>query len=196
MLGCLAGGLPTAILVGSSIKPWELFTFGTLVGVRRRSALGTLGTLPLRVLSLLTLAVSCLYFASQVLKHTQQLYLTLGFVAVATYLLFTAYVTFRSPRSAILCVAALIANIPVVLLGYFASKAYSQSVGAVPLYILMLCILFVTAWAVFLAARLSVGLISGGQPSNIPGNTFLTKFEQSDHHHCLGSRFVEWQRVA
>jgi len=187
-LTCLLAGVPTAMLVGSRVKPWNLFIYGTIAGVRRRSVWGTLGTLPLRFLSLLTLAVSCLYFACSILEQTDPISFTLASLAVATYLLFTAYLTFRSPRKLILCIAALVANIPVGLLGYLAYQAYSYRPNDGPIFIMTLCALFVTAWAGFLAARLL--------HSNILSNTSLIQIEQRDHD-CLGSRFVEWQqRVA
>jgi hypothetical protein len=192
-------GLPTAILVGSSIKPWDLFTYGSIAGQRRRSVLGTLGTLPLRFLSLLTLAAATLYFARQVHTEIPSLKLTLVFCGLASFLLFSAYLTFRSPQKWILCAAALIANLPVVAIGYWAFVKHLEWYGTNPIafYISALCASFVTAWAIFLVARLTVPISKNGIPLNILSNIALTQVDAGDHHHCLGSRFVEWQeRVA
>jgi len=196
VLACFLGGLPTAILVGSRVKPWGLFTFGTLAGERRQSVLGTLGTLPLRFLSLLTLAVSCLYFACEVRKQYEPRCFSLAFGVVATYLLCTAYLTFRSPRKVILSVTGLIANTPVVLVGFIAYLRYSETHIPESLYVTALCATLLLAWIVFLAARLSLRTSSAKFLSNILSHTPLVQIEQRDHD-CLGTRFVEWQqRVA
>jgi hypothetical protein len=198
LLTWLMAGLPTAILIGSSVKPWNLFTFGTLAGERRRNALGTLGTLPLRFLSLLTLAAACLYAASKLSSQIPSLEFILTFCIVVAYLLFTAYVTFRSPKKVILDIAGVVANIPVVLVGWFAFVYHHNrySTEQTALYICTLCTLFVTAWAVFLAARLTVPSNTEEFSLSTLSNTPPTQIEQRDHD-CLGSRFVEWQqRVA
>ena len=58
LIWALSVGMPVALLVGSRVKPWQLFTFGSVatgeVDQRSgsRSILATLGTLPLRLLSI------------------------------------------------------------------------------------------------------------------------------------------------
>jgi hypothetical protein len=195
-LTCLLAGLPTAMLVGSRVKPWNLFTFGTLAGVRRRSVWGTLGTLPLRWMSLLALVVWCLYFACHISEQTERLYFSLAFVAVATYLALTVYLTLRSPDNVLLVAAAVVANVPLIAIGYFGLVVhkFNPAVGDEAFYISVLCGSFVAAWVVFLAARLT--LPAQPIPQGLPGNNFLAQIERRDHD-CLGSRFVEWQqRVA
>ena len=196
VLSCIAGGLPTAILVGSRVKPWNLFTFGTLAGERRRNVWGTLGALPLRLMSVLALVVWCLYFACQIAKQTERFYFTVAFVAVASYLGLTVYLTLRSPDKLLLAAAAVVANVPLVAIGYFAFVVhkFNPAVGEDGFYICVLCASFVAAWVVFLAARLTM------PPEVIPqiilSSTYPMQIEQRDHD-CLGSRFVEWQhRVA
>ena len=62
---------PVALLFGSRVKPWELFTFGSIaVGeVNHRSGsksiLGTLGSLPLRFLGIGTTAYILLSIISE-----------------------------------------------------------------------------------------------------------------------------------
>lgn len=194
----LVAGLPTAVLIGSSVKPWNLFTFGTLAGERRRSVLGTLGTLPLRFLSLLTLAAAFLYCCSQLDTELPAYEFILAFCILLAYLLFTAYVTFRSPRKVVLAIAGLVANIPIVAIGYFAfvTRLMNYGTDETALYLSALCAMLVTAWAVFLAARLTVPASIEAFSPAIPDKIFVAQSEQRDHD-CLGSRFVEWQqRVA
>jgi uncharacterized membrane protein len=194
-LTCLLAGLPTAMLVGSRVKPWNLFTFGTLAGVRRRSVWGTLGTLPLRWMSLFALVVWCLYFACHIAAQTERLYFSLAFVAVATYLALTLYLTLRSPDKVLLGAAAVVANVPLIAIGYFGLVVhkFNPAVGDEAVYISVLCAAFVAAWVVFLAARLT--MTAEVIPQEILSYSLLTRREQRDHD-CLGSRFAEWQRVA
>ena len=198
LLTWLIAGLPTAVLIGSNVKPWNLFTFGVLAGERRRSVLGTLGTLPLRFLSLLTLAAAFLYCCSQLGSEMPPYEFILAFCILMAYLLFTAYATFRSPQKVILGIAGLVANIPIAVIGYFAFVTHLTKSGTdeTALYISALCAMLVTAWAVFLAARLTVPASIEAFSTGMPGKVFVTQSEQRDHD-CLGSRFVEWrQRVA
>ena len=200
VLTCVLAGLPTAILVGSSIKPWELFTFGRIAGERRRSIFGTLGTLPLRFLSLIALAGWFLYFACKVARYQEPLQFTLVFVVVTSYLLFTAYVTFRSPQKIMLLITGLVANVPVMLIGFSPYVTYFKeyALGEASLFVTAICTSFVIAWAVFLVARFGVRTSEVAMPLTIVSNTALTNIEPPNiepcHHHCLGSRFVEWQR--
>jgi len=198
LLVWLIAGLPTAVLIGSSVKPWNLFTFGTLAGERRRSVLGTLGTLPLRLLSLLTLAAPCLYFAGNLPTRMPSYEFILTLSVFVAYLLFSAYVTFRSPQKVILAIAGLIANVPIIGIGYFAFIIYLEWYGTyqMSLYITAICGLLVTVWTVFLAARLTMPNSIEAISPKLRGKIVVTQIEQRDHD-CLGSRFVEWQqRVA
>ena len=191
----LVGGLPTAILVGSSIKPWDLFTFGTLAGERRRSVLRTLATLPLRFMSVLTLAFWSVYFANWVCRESWWSYdALLLYLAPTNYFLLSAYLTFRSPRKVLLFIIGLLANIPVAVLGYLAYEDNSRVADpfGARFYIYVICFSFIIAWAVFLIARLSVRTNNVRVPLTIPTNAQLTLDEHSEHH-CLGSRVMEWQ---
>lgn len=192
-LTLLIGGLPTAILVGSRIKPWELFTFGSIAGQRHRSVLGTLGTLPLRFLSLLTLPVYGLYFVWYLKVNEWSAESILVIVAIASYLLFSAYVSFKSPAGMILLIAGLGVNIAIALIGFaYVIQFNVQRVSEAPWYVSAICILLVIAWAIFLIARLSVQT----RAVRVPLGTLTTvpiHIDRTDHH-CLGSRFVEWQK--
>jgi hypothetical protein len=187
VLSMLAGGLPTAILVGSSIKPWELFTFGSIaVGDSRtgrrvgsKSISATLATLPLRFLSLSALALLILACASEYNPNDGLLSIAVGFFVPFVYLFYSAYVTFKSPHRIVLLVSCIVLNLPVGLITYFAYITRPGSylfTEALP-YVCAIGSAFLLAWAIFLIARL-----------NAPTQRMIR-----ESHACLGSRFMEWQ---
>lgn len=187
MIVLVLGGLPTAILIGSSVKPWELFTFGSIGGEKRRSVLGTVGTLPLRLMSLFCLALWILFYFCQHLKWT------VGNVAILlvpiAYLSFSAYVTFRSPGKTILLASGLIVNLVIacfLLLAYL-NHPYANFVPTSLRSFNEIWTSFLIAWGVFLATRLSartyrISMISAE----------LLRAHNKRDHECLGSRFFEW----
>lgn len=179
-LTLLLGGLPTAILIGSNVKPWELFTFGSIGGERPQSVWRTFATLPLRFLSLGAAAVWVMMFACERGIDKSDFNVIAGFAVPLIYLLFSAYLTFRSPRKTILLVLGVVLNLPIV---FFAYPNYPYR-----------AVLFIAAWIVFLAARLSVRT----HPVFITDlSEALLRAHEARSHDCLGSRFVEWrQRVA
>ena len=192
VLTLLMGGLPTAILVGSRVKPWELFTFGSIGGERRRSFWGTLGTLPLRFLSLLGFALWILYFALM-FEPVEWKLMVLGgliFQVPAAYLLFSAWVTFRSPDKAVLFVTGCPLNVLLTVLALYAYVKHTEAYDTnFYFYTSAICFSFVISWTVFLIARLS---IRTDQSLSILGLSPRPHVEKRDHD-CLGSRFVEWQ---
>ncbi len=190
VLTMIAGGLPTAILVGSRVKPWEVFTFGSIaVGDSRtggrvgsKSVLATLATLPLRLLSLLCLALWILAGACEYDPNQGVIGPAIVFSIPFIYLLCSAYVTFKSPHSVLLLVSSIALNLPVGLITYLTYRIRPGSylfTEAFP-YVCAIGSVFLLAWAIFLVARLNVPI-----PKIIAGS-------DSDHH-CLGSRFMEWQ---
>lgn len=196
--------LPVTLLVGSSVKPWELFTFGSIAndGNGRsgsRSVLATLGTLPLRFASILALGYWMLTHAyKRELKVDTYMHpeITVEMAIVlaipAIYLLYSIYVSFRSPRKIILLVSGLMMNIPVFFIAFYSGSVYvgNNWPSEAFLMIKMSCPAFLVAWGIFLASRLSV------RTSNIvgifPSNALQSELPHSGHH-CLGSRFLEWQ---
>lgn len=193
----LLGALPTSILVGSSVKPWELFTFGSIAGKRRRSVLGTLATLPLRFLSLLTLAGWILYFGCTFEPANWSIGKSLSFLLPAAYLLFSACVTFRSPPKVVLFITGWVANMPVVAFAIYGYKMHTEISWLTheQLYVSVLRSLFVVSWVVFLVARLSVRTNDDALPLMFSNRGSLPHVDQQDHH-CLGSRFLEWRERA
>ena len=200
VLTVFAGGLPTAILVGSRVKPWELFSFGSIaVGDSRtggrvgsKSVLATLATLPLRFLSLIALALLILACVS---KHdsTPRGIGPSSVFFVVIYLLYTAYVTFKSPHRVLLLVSCIVLNLPV---GLITCYAYGINPGsylfteALP-YVCGIGSAFLISWAFFLVARLTA------PTQKMICETDLREVLKSEtshlDHHCLGSRFMEWQ---
>lgn len=187
MITLLLGGLPTAILIGSSVKPWELFTFGSIGGEKRRSVLGTVGTLPLRLMSLFCLALWILFYLSQHLKWT------VGNVAILlvpiAYLSFSAYVTFRSPGKTILLASGLIVNLVIACFSILAylNHPYADAVPTSLRSLSEIWAVFLIAWGVFLATRLSARTYRTSMIS-----AELLRAHNKRDHECLGSRFFEW----
>lgn len=204
LFGCLVWslsiGIPVALLVGSEVKPWQLFTFGSDVyrNSGSRNILATLGMLPLRFLSIGAIASLLLYITSQYrwVGIDDFLVMTLFMSIAFFYPAFSGYMTFRSPRKLVLLVLGLVINFPVTLIWVIAFREY---VNEVPVrYSFMFTAIsgsFIVAWAIFLIARLSIR--TGPLPFlSISNNKSIADAPNLDHE-CLGSRFVEWQqRVA
>ena len=186
--------LPTALLVGSSFKPWELCTFGTVSvhgeRVGSTSLFATLGTLPLRFLSLGALAVWILFIACKRQVETIPLETAAVLSVSLIYFVFSAYVTFRSPRKPILLIAGLVVNLLVVGLAAWAFLNYSSTfLPEMIVLIGVLCTTCVVFWILFLVARLSVPT----NPMLIPDlNAAPLRAHDKRDHECLGSRFLQW----
>jgi len=205
LIWSLSVGIPVALLVGSGVKPWELFTFGSIAAgdvyqrSGSRSIPATLGTLLLRFLSITASAILALHFVSlytRVDNFNHLMRVTLFLCVAFFYPLFSAYVTFRSPRKIVLLVLALVINFPITLVFAVAVHFYLQADGDESLSIITVVSgSFVIGWAMFLVARLGTKL-SPTPSLSIISNKSIAAAPNLDHH-CLGSRFVEWQqRVA
>lgn len=188
--------LPVALLVGSPVKPWELFTFGSMAtsnGRRMgsRSVPATLGTLPLRVLSIYTLIVWVLTFVCERYIKTTAIGDDVLFPVPVVYLLASTYVTFRSPRKLFLLGIGILLNIPTAFLFYtsyqinFKDELWGEEIP----WLVSMSGMFLIAWVLFLAARMCVGLRTRTVPVR-PPVVFYPRNESG--HHCLGSRFLEW----
>jgi hypothetical protein len=156
--------LPTALLVGSRVKPWGLFTFGSIAvydkAVRKREGSrnvpATLGSLPLRFLSLFVLVIWILKFSCE-RKFGQDVISTAEmFVTPAVYPALCAYVSFRSPRKWSLLTMGIAINPPLGLISTaaFVNRSDIPCFGSLPLTAVYLA--FVIAWGLFLTARLNV----------------------------------------
>lgn len=156
-------GLPTALLVGSGVKPWRLFTFGSITdgppeheqSLGSDSIFGTLGTLPLRFLSLAAIVAWVLFISIQrELKEVPVAAAALVFPAI--YPALSAYLTFKSPSKPTLLAIGLVVNIPIGLIALFGDgKKHSLLFGDVFFFLPWICLAFIVAWTIFLIARLS-----------------------------------------
>ena len=203
LVWALSVGVPVALLVGSAVKPWELFTFGSIAAgdgfdrrLGSRSIVRTLSTFPLRFLSIGTLALWLLYLASQARNIHLSSDIVDGsvfFFIVGAYSFFSAFVTFRSPRKTVLIACGVVFNVPIALVGLFYYGLYDKAywLGELPLIISAYCGLFLIAWLIFLIARLSVRIEPGSSPE-LSNKKSIADAPSLDHQ-CLGSRFVAWQ---
>jgi hypothetical protein len=205
--------LPVALLVGSSIKPWEFFTFGSIATGKNanrlgsKSVLATLGTLPLRFMSFFALAFWVLTNACERERQSDDgkwvadytfppidvgIALVLGIPVI--YLLFSLYVSFRSPRKTVLLISGLAINIPLGFIAFYSNVIYIEGDWWSEAFYMIktASTWFLIAWGPFLASRLSVRLnsIVDGGPVNALQNEL-----RNQNHHCLGSRFLKWQSV-
>lgn len=192
--------LPVSLLVGSRVKPWEFFTFGSIAAsngtrIGSRSVLATLGTLPLRFLSIFGLVVWSLTFVCMRFTETDVIGDELLITVPIIYLLVSTYLTFRSPRKLFLLVIGILINVPTAFLFYlsyeinFKDDRYGEEI---PMAVNMTGE-FLLAWVLFLVARLCVGLRTRTMPVRPPVVFYPHK---ESEHHCLGSRFSEWHEVA
>ena len=193
--------LPVALLVGSRVKPWEFFTLGSIATSNRkrigsRSVLASLGTLPLRFLSIYGLGVWSLTFICKREFYTSVVDDRLLFAVPFAYLLVSTYVSFRSPRKLFLLVMGTLMNIPVAYMFYISheiSFRYEWWAENIP-RVNTISGMFLIAWVIFLVARMCVGLRRRTAPVRPP--VVFYPHKELDHH-CLGSRFSEWhERVA
>ncbi len=193
----LSPAVPTALFVGSSIKPWGLFTFGSIVvdgeRVGSKSVLATLGMLPLRFLSLIGLGVWILRYSCGTPNWEPLISPKLDgrtFAHPLIYLAVTAYLTFRSPKKVILPALGLLVN----LYGFFAFfffLRYTRLHWSNEWIVSATLATFLIAWAVFLVARLAAPM------NEIKPLTILTAAptrRNVEEHQCLGTRFLEWQK--
>jgi hypothetical protein len=188
--------LPVALLVGSQVKPWELFTFGSMAtsnGTRigSRSVLATLGTLPLRILSIYASVVWILTFLCERYIKSTAIEDDKLFTVPLVYLLLSTYLTFRSPRKLFLLVIGILLNVPTAFLFHssyqinFKDDWWGEEIP----WLVNMTGEFLIAWVIFLVARMCVGLRRRTVPLRPPVVFYPQK--ESDHH-CLGSRFSEW----
>ena len=183
LLPTLSLAIPVALMVGSKVKPWELFTFGSIaVGevdhrVGSRSILATIGSLPLRFLGIgvTTFILLNTICEMQPIKNLQTVVWTnFLLIILSAYPSFSTYITFRSPRKVTLCAITVVLNTPVALIGLVSYRIYREAywVGYERLIFSQICGLFVAAWLIFLVARLSVN-ISEPIPEHPSGPDFI-----------------------
>ncbi|HEY0765314.1 MAG TPA: hypothetical protein VGD61_23255 [Pyrinomonadaceae bacterium] len=203
LIWALVVGIPVALLVGSQVKPWKLFTFGSMatgeVDQRSgsKSVLATLGALPLRFLSITAWVLLLLYLAPEFSRsrNVGEVLLVILFLSVAGfYFWFSAYLTFRSPRKIVLFVVGALINFPILLICLIALREFLHEFNEKVFIYVAISSSFLLAWIIFLVARLGAKL-SPGPSLSITSNKSIVAAPNLDHQ-CLGSRFSEWQQHA
>jgi hypothetical protein len=195
----LSVAVPIALLVGSNVKPWELFTFGSIVvggeRIGSRSVLAALGTLPLRLLSLSGLAVWILLYSCRrpdwwdpAINPKPDV---VPFLLPTIYFALTTYLTFRSPGKAFLPVWAVLLNLYSGFCAYFFFHTNGRWRGDEDWMLSVTAPAFIIAWAIFLIARLAAPTNDVRPLTILPAAPTRQNVVE---HQCLGTRFVEWQK--
>ncbi|HKY44977.1 MAG TPA: hypothetical protein VJM50_17935 [Pyrinomonadaceae bacterium] len=200
---CFLISLPTALLVGSRVRPWEILNYWRVTfrknGIKERLrssgilALG--GVLPLRLLSLGALGIWIVATAgSWPLGEKDLTERVLVYVVPIAYLGVSAYLTFSSPSQFVLLAIGLVLNLPITYIALFGYNIFPEVYWQheTRTYLAIADTLFISAWTAFVATRFIV------QPEDFlpEGARACPKVNNQNHHDCLGSRFLEWREHA
>jgi hypothetical protein len=196
-------GTPTSFLVGSKVRPWKVFTFGTVtINEGQRTSRETssnvfalLGSLPLRVLNIYLLILTILIGATLWREayrdfkwENNQLIAVAIAIVIICYLISGIYLSYRTPRTAVLVALVILFNTPTIA---FAILFYSIWIRGIwgPGFLLGAIILtgYVMLWALCLAARIWATRL-------IRRQIRLEQFAVVNEHHCLGERLTFWQQ--
>lgn len=190
--------VPPALIIGSNLRPSELFTFGRLA-VRgdgfdelyeSRNVWAIALTLPLRFLSLGLAGVLLLHLAYEPKGNSPFGALAIVYGLPLTYLVVSAFLTFRSPGKLLVLFLGIGGNIPVVLGGLLSYGVYNSFYNINEFLILFkICCAFLISWTIFLIARLSVDTSELMPLSILPDKVLVARRE--DHENCdyWSSRF-------
>lgn len=200
---CFLLSLPIALLVGSRVRPWEIFTYwrvtfrkhGIKERLRSKGSLAILGVMPLRLLSLGGLGIWIVATAgSWFVDEKDVTESVLFYVVPITYLVMSAYVTFRSPTRFVLLAIGLVANLPISFMCLFGYTIFPEGYwnNETPTFLAIADAILICAWVALVTTRFS-----------IKAEHFLpldarahSKVGTRHNHDCLGSRFLEWREHA
>jgi hypothetical protein len=196
-------GTPTAFLVGSEIRLWRVFTFGTVnINNGRRSFRETssnvfvlLGSLPLRLLNLSLLVVIILTgpaLARDSYRAFRQEKAWFIGIAIAIflicYLISGIYLSYRTPRSSLLMSIVTLLNAPQIGLAiWLYSKRNIEIEGPFFLAAAVVTMFYVMIWGLCLVSRIVAARL-------IQRKIQLEQFALLNEHHCLGERMAFWQQ--
>ena len=197
---CFLISLPTALLVGSRVRPWEILTYwrvtftknGIKESLRSSGILAIGGVLPLRLLSLGGLGIWIVATAASWSNGERDLTkLVLFYVVPLTYFVVSAYLTFNSPSQFVLLAIGLVLNLPISYMSLFGYTIFPEGYWnhETPTFLAIADAIFVSAWVAFVATQFVV------EPKNfLPAGArgYLKAHDKQDHD-CLGSRFLEWR---
>jgi hypothetical protein len=197
----VGGGLTTGLLVGSNVRPWQLFTFGSIAQgqnkvTRRVSSndlLVVLCCLPLRLVSILCCAFWILLVISVI--RSPRVFIRnedLGWIALFTiipilYFGGSAYLTFRSPRKALLMLLCIALSSPVTFLLIVMGNEIAEHRFADYFIQIVIFFGFLLPWVLFLMARWSVY-----DPTDQISVTPIQRLAVGEEG-CLGVQFADWQ---
>ena len=200
---CFLISLPTALLVGSRVRPWDIFTYWRVTfrkhGIKERLAssgiLAIGGVLPLRLLSLGALVTwIAVTAASWPIGEKEFSVRVLLYVVPITYFAVSAYLTFSSPSQYVLLAIGLLVNIPISYLSLFGYTIFPEGYWEheTPTNLGIAYTIFISAWVAFVTTRFIV------EPKDFVAENASVTLEVGDkqHHDCLGSRFLEWREHA
>jgi len=165
LMTALSFAVPPALMVGSRIRPAELFTFGTIAvrGVgfdelfESKSVWAIAGTLPLRFLCFVITGLWLLILAQQPKGEAPFIpFIIVGGLPLL-YMGISAFLTFRSPGKLLLLLLGIGGNIPVIMGSLLSFSLYSSFHAMNDMLILtIICWSFLFSWTIFLFARLTV----------------------------------------
>jgi hypothetical protein len=196
-------GTPTAFLVVSKIRPWKVFTFGTVTinnGYRTSretssNVFALLGSLPLRVLNIYLLVLTILieatlardFYSDFKWERSQSIAAAIA-IFIIFYLISGIYLSYSTPRTSVLVALVILFNTPTI---GFAIWLYSKRTNGIegPGFLVAAIILmeYLMLWALCLASRISATKLIRRQIQ-------LAQFAVVNEHHCLGERMAFWQQ--
>jgi hypothetical protein len=103
--------------------------------------------------------------------------------------------TFRSPRKIIVLVSGIVMSLPFAATAIWAYAGYFMYSREIELLIIGgIASACVIVWTLFVIARMSLRT-TYVLPASVL-NELLSRRANDPAHHCLGSRFLEWQQRA
>ena len=196
-------GIPTAFLVGSKIRPWKVFTFGTVIinqgqSTSRKTSsnvLALLGSLPLRLLNIHLLILTILIEATLWREgyrdfkwERNQLIAVAIAIFIICYLIAGIYLSYRTPSTSVLVTLVILFNTPTIGLAISFYSIWIRGIWG-PGFLGGAIILtgYVMLWALCLASRIWAARL-------IRRQILLDQLAVVNEHHCLGKRMAFWQQ--
>jgi hypothetical protein len=196
-------GVPTAFFVRSRIRPWKVFTFGTVTISAGRSfsretssnVFALLGSLPLRLLNIYLFLLIILVEATLARESYREFewervwVIAIGIaIFVVGYFISGIYLSYRTPRTSVLLALVTLFNIPPIGLAiWLYSKRHSEVDGPLFLSTAILLTVYLMLWVLCLASRIAAAEL-------IQRQIQLKQLAVLHEHHCLGERLDFWQR--
>lgn len=202
LVGTFLGALPTAIFVGSKVRFDKVFAFGTIRtgtgSTTTASKLALMATAPLRILCIVGLVIWCavlrdyFHYFYELNDHfglgseVAERYLAItGFLAI--YLISALYLSYRSPRPAVLICLGFALNLPLTAIAIVANHAQLSVFEGLAEPFSTMCLVLALSMAICVAARVVVALVG---PTEIEVRSTKEFYYQTS---CLGTAFQSWE---